>query len=378
MVVSPVFVHGTLCHLPLLETVLGHPLKVGDVCPARLSGYAAFWGAGGAFAVLCKKPGAWAEGLLLDGLSAADIARLDFYEGAFGHERIAVSVHAANGPVPAEVYRAASRDHPVAGEAWDLALWGARRGRAMLYFAAEIMSEFGQRSAHEVAARAGPMAMRAAARLRAETPRPTALRLHAGPGDVVVSARQRPYAKFFALEDYRLRHRRFSGEMSAEVERAVFVCADAVTVLPYDPVRDRVLLVEQFRIGPFARGDTQPWSLEPIAGRIDPGETPEETARREAMEEAGLALGEILPIGQYYPSPGAVDEYIYSYLALADLPDEAARLGGLAAEHEDIRGHVIGFGELMRLVESGEAENGPLLLSALVLARRRKRLMSGA
>jgi ADP-ribose pyrophosphatase len=131
-----------------------------------------------------------------------------------------------------------------------------------------------------------------------------------------------------------LSHRRFDGGMSPLITREIFISGDAVTVLPYDPVRDRVLLIEQFRTGALGRGDPLPWQLEAIAGRIDPGEAPEDAARREAVEEAGLMLGRLEPVAEYYPSPGAMTEYIYSYVALCDLPDGVAGVeadpGGVA------------------------------------------------
>jgi nudix-type nucleoside diphosphatase (YffH/AdpP family) len=235
----------------------------------------------------------------------------------------------------------------------------------------------GERPADETARRWGVIRARAQARLNAARAAPTTLRRRAGPGDVAVSARRTPYAAFFAVEEYDLRHARFAGGLSEPVTRAAFVSADAVTVLPYDPTRDRAMVIEQFRAGPFARGDPQPWSLEAIAGRIDPGETPEDTARREAWEEAGIALGRLIPLARYYPSPGAKAEFIHSYIGLAELPDAAAGLGGVAHEHEDIRAHVVTFHRLMELVETGEAGNAPLILSALALAGRREALRAG-
>ena len=127
--------------------------------------------------------------------------------------------------------------------------------------------------------------------------------------------------------------------------------------------------MEQFRAGPLARGDAQPWSLEAIAGRIDAGETPEEAARREALEEAGLTLGPLRQIAAYYPSPGAVNEYLYSFVAQCDLPDGIAGIHGLASESEDIRGHLISLDHLMALVRSGEVNTAPLILTALWLAQ---------
>ena len=218
--------------------------------------------------------------------------------------------------------------------------------------------------------------LRAAARLRAEHEvqegaRPTRLRHHTAPGDVAVADLRRPYDQFFAIEEYDLRLRRFAGGQSRLMSRAAFVSADAVTVLPYDVVRDRVLVVEQFRPGAFGRGDPQPFTLEAIAGRIDLGESPQQAARREAAEEARVALQRLIPVASYYPSPGAKSEFVYSFVGLADLPDDAGGIAGMAAEDEDIRAHVLAFEDLMALIRSGEGATGPLILTAFWLESRR-------
>lgn len=204
---------------------------------------------------------------------------------------------------------------------------------------------------------------------------PTTLRHRAGPQDVQIVAQTVPYQDFFAVQETHLTHRRFDGTTSAVIKRAAFISGDAVTVLPYDPVRKRVLLVEQFRAGPLARRDAQPWSLEAIAGRIDAGETPEDAARREAAEEAGLTLGPLRQIAAYYPSPGAMNEYLYSFVAICDLPDGIAGIHGLASEAEDIRGHLIGLDHLMDLVRTGEINNAPLILTAQWLALTGKTIL---
>lgn len=208
-------------------------------------------------------------------------------------------------------------------------------------------------------------------RTRAGRAMPSTVRRNPARGDIKVVSRSEPYARYFALEEQNLRFRRFDGTMSEPVLRAAFVSGDAVTVLPYDPHRDRVLLVEQFRFGPHARGDANPWQLEVIAGRIDQGEAPEAAAVRESQEEAGLLIEKLLPIAGYYPSPGAVTEYLYSYLALVDLADSTSGIFGLAAEAEDIRAHLVSFDHLMALCASGELSSGPTLLSALWLAGQR-------
>ena len=235
--------------------------------------------------------------------------------------------------------------------------------------AQEIMACHGRLSSEALRWRLGSLRVAAASRVRAE--RAVGRRVRRGPGGVSVVETRQAHAGFFGLDVLRLTHDRFDGGPSPEISREVFVSGDAVTVLPYDPVRDRVLLVEQFRAGPMRRGDPLPWQLEAVAGRIDPGEAPEECARREALEEAGLALGKLLFVGEYYPSPGAMTEYLYSYIGLCDLPDGAAGVFGVADEAEDIRGHILSFEDLMGAVTGGEIANAPLILTALWLQRER-------
>jgi nudix-type nucleoside diphosphatase (YffH/AdpP family) len=235
-----------------------------------------------------------------------------------------------------------------------------------------VMDAFGQFDPDRVRHRLGSLRVAAASRVRAAGAAARGLRQ--GSGEVTLTARRQAHAGFFGLEVMDLSHRRFDGGMSPLITREIFISGDAVTVLPYDPVRDRVLLIEQFRTGALGRGDPLPWQLEAIAGRIDPGEAPEDAARREAVEEAGLMLGRLEPVAEYYPSPGAMTEYIYSYVALCDLPDGVAGVFGAKEEAEDIKGHLLSFDALMAAVVGGEVANAPLILTALWLQRERGRL----
>ncbi|MDQ7776943.1 MAG: NUDIX domain-containing protein [Paracoccus aminovorans] len=216
-----------------------------------------------------------------------------------------------------------------------------------------------------------------AARLRATE---TAALPATGPGDAdwQLASPAEPYAAYFSVEEARLRHRRHDGGWTPELLRAVFVSGDATVVLPRDPARDRVLLIDQFRAGPALRGDRRPWLHETVAGRVDATETPEAAALREAVEEAGLAIRQLIPGPHNYPSPGAVAEYLYLYIGIADLPDEAAGIGGLDSEDEDIRSHLIPRAELTRMALAGEIRNGPLLNLALWLELRHEALRRGS
>lgn len=367
---SAIFLYGTLCHAPLLSVVLGRAVVMR---PAMLVDHAVYWAKDQSFPLIKPLMGGMALGVVVEGLSAEDVARLDFFEGGFGYQTRAVTL---DGGQVVQAYFPTT-DRWKTGAVWSLSDWEQRWGAIAVATAGDFMALYGQRPSAEVQARYHAMLVRGASRVRAANGNPTVRRKTAAADDIAVSARSLGYSSFFAVEDYQLAYRRFDGSLSRVVDRAVFISGDAVTVLPYDPVRDRVLLIEQFRMGPMARGDGQPWSLEAIAGRIDPGETPEEAGRREAVEEAGLALGALLPVSSYYPSPGAKSEYLYSYVALADLPDGVEGVFGLAEEAEDIRGHLLSFDDFMALVDSGEVNNAPLVLTAFWLARERARLRAG-
>lgn len=365
---TSLFFYGTLCHQPLRDIVLGTPRRPE---PAALPDHAVHWAAGQSFPLITAAPGAIAPGLLLRGVTAQELARLDFYEGAFGYTRRAVRL--ANGTEALTYFPARGDWQP--GVAWCMNDWAAERGAVVTATAQDFMALMGQTPGPEIAERYGLMLVRGAATLRAEAaPAPATLRHDPSPGDVEVLARQTPYAKFFAVEEYDLTHRRFDGSRSAPINRTVFISADAATVLPYDPVHDLVLLVEQIRPGPLARGTANPWMLEAIAGRVDAFETPEDCVRREAMEEAGLEIDQLLKVAEYFPSTGAKAEFLYSYVALCDLSQTRSRIGGMATEDEDIRSHVIPFPRLMELIFTPEAANAPLILTALWLSTQRESL----
>lgn len=375
---NSLFFFGTLCDEALLKIVLGR--GTGDdlhLTPVRLPDYAVTWVKGQPFPMMSEAQGGMAEGVLATDLSAGDQERLDFYEDGFGYDRAAVTVETDQGAVEAQVYLAQpGRWTP--GAPWSLHDWQAQWGAQTRHAAQEVMDHYGSLSPAEMGFARPQIMARASSWARAQgQKRPLNVGSALGAQHTQMVAQRRPYTKFFAVEEQDIRFARFDGSLSKTVTRAAFVSGDAVTVLPYDPVRERVLLVEQFRFGPMVRGDQNPWSLEPIAGRIDPGETPQQAAVREAREETHLDITRLELIGEYYPSPGAVTEYLFSYIGLADLPDEAAVIGGLEDEAEDIRGVLLSFDDLIGLLQSGEAQNGPLILSALWLAANRGRFHAG-
>ena len=113
--------------------------------------------------------------------------------------------------------------------------------------------------------------------------------------DVEIIARETLYRGFFSLDLYRFRHRLFNGGMSGEITREIFERGHAAVLLPFDPVLDKVVLIEQIRIAALETSET-PWLLEMVAGMIEPGESIDQVARRESMEEAGLVVGRTKPV----------------------------------------------------------------------------------
>ncbi|MCX7559652.1 NUDIX domain-containing protein [Sulfitobacter sp. F26204] len=364
------FFYGTLRHLPLLEIVLGRDASMIDATPAVLGGFKVNAVAEGPFPMIAELSGAKASGLLVKGLSAQDVTRLDYYEGSFAYDLQRVTLSDGQ---EAEVYV------PQAGRwtpdgPWSLEDWAAKSGQMSVIAAAEVMSYLGHQDRDAVAAMFPVIRARADAQVRAAHSLHSAECFH---GHVEIENRTRAYSKFYAMDDLVLRHERFDGTMSESLERAVLIDADAALVMPYDPLRDRVLLVEQIRLGPIGRGDRAMWQLEPVAGRIDPGEHPEEAARREALEEAGLTLGGLEKIAEVYPSPGTSTGFYYLYLGLADLPDRSTGIGGLPEENEDIRSHLMSYDDLMARVERFDVAGAPMVMAAYYLARHRDRLRQG-
>lgn len=361
------FFYGTLRHIPLLEVVLGRAVSRAHLRDVSLEHASVTWVADKPFPMIRLGQGAGAPGLVLDHASDDDRARLDFYEGGFGY---AVRDVTLDDGTAAQVYVPGAEVGPV-GASWDLDTWGQDWGDLSVEAAREVMSYMGQRSATDVARMFGSIRARASARLRAKG------QAYCGMtkvGTWETAAKSTPYSDFFKMDDYQVRVETFDGTITEPMQRAVFIGMDAALVLPYDPVRDRVLVVEQFRMGPMGRGDPFPWQCEPIAGHVDPGETPEQSARREAMEEAGLELGRLEVVAQGYPAPGAVSEFYYLYVGLADLPDGITGVSGLASEGENIRSHILSYDALMEMLETQKSANIPLALAGYWLARHRARL----
>ncbi|RZM84738.1 NUDIX domain-containing protein [Pseudoalteromonas rubra] len=192
--------------------------------------------------------------------------------------------------------------------------------------------------------------------------------------NVVLDEPERCYNKFFKIDIYRFKHALFGGGQSQTICREILERGHAVAVLPYDPATDQVLLIEQIRIGALATKDS-PWLLECIAGMAEGSQDYEGVVRKEAMEEAGLALDELHYMTSYLSSPGGSTERLYLYLAKADL-SQAGGIYGLPEEGEDIKVHVMPFNEAMARLENEEIDNAATVISLQWLALHKAKMLA--
>lgn len=373
------FFYGTLCHMPLLHRVLGRAPEW--LAQATLPDHSAHWaqaedGAQQSFPLITSSPGHSTQGIVFDA-SEEDLDRLDFYEGGFGYTTEHLTVETQDGPRQALVYFP-PQGAWTPGADWSLPDWQTQHADLTLDACADLMSRYGQVSQGEARALWPFYQARAWARQLARTPAPATLRSDRGYEAVDFHKRTDGTLSFFGLTRFDVAFERFDGTRTDPVSREGFVAFDAALVLPYDPVRDQVLLIEQLRYGPILRTDPRPWVLEPIAGLVDANEAPETCARREAVEEAGLTLHTLEKMAQVYASPGYSSEFFHCYLGLAELSHETGRIAGLDSENEDIRSHILSFDTAMALVDSGEVNAGPLAMMLLWLARHRERLRATA
>lgn len=163
------------------------------------------------------------------------------------------------------------------------------------------------------------------------------------------------YEGFFKLEKYHLKHTLFDGGLSPQITRELFRRGNCVAVLLYDPQRDEVVLIEQFRIGAILQSKS-PWLVEIVAGAIELDEQAADVAIRESMEEAGCTIQELTLIKEFYTSPGGTSEWLSLYLGYVD----SLQIGGIHGvdhEGEDIRVFTVKFEEAYRMMEQGRIDS---------------------
>jgi len=191
--------------------------------------------------------------------------------------------------------------------------------------------------------------------------------------DVILESREVLHDGFFRMDHVHLRHRLFDGGWSPALSREIMVRDPVVAVIPYDPVADKVVLLEQFRGGTYLAGDPRPWCIEIVAGIIEAGHGAEETARRETEEEAGCTIDRMEKIIDFYPSPGGCSEFVTLFCGEVS----SAGIGGIHGivdEGEDIRVFTESTEKTMEMVTSGAINNSIGIIGVQWLAANRDAL----
>ena len=181
------------------------------------------------------------------------------------------------------------------------------------------------------------------------------------------------YQGYFRIERYHVRHRLFNGQWSRSFTREIFERGHAAAVLPYDPVRDEVILIEQFRAGALS-APGGPWLLEIVAGMIESGEVADDVVKRESIEEANCVVTDLIPLYDYLVSPGGTSERIALFCGRTDT-SQAGGIYGVPGEDEDIKVHVVGWEAAMRLLRSGKVNSASAIIALQWLALNRKQVI---
>ena len=198
--------------------------------------------------------------------------------------------------------------------------------------------------------------------------------------DVEIISRSLEHDGFLRIEHIQLRHRLFSGEWSEVFMRELQSKDPAVGVLLFDPDRDALLLVRQFRVGMFTdasrHGDkVLGWPLEIVAGMVDNTEQYEEVALRESKEESNCVPTDLIKICEYYNSPGGSNEKIILFCGRIDSRN-AGGVYGLVEEHEDIEVRVLSYADAMALIDTGEINNAMTIIALQWLQLHREELLN--
>lgn len=190
--------------------------------------------------------------------------------------------------------------------------------------------------------------------------------------DIKIIEKKVLYQGYFKLIGYRLKHKLFAGGWSIELQREILERGNAAAVLPYDPIRDQIVMIEQFRPGAIGHPNGA-WLWEIVAGILEPKETPSEVVYREAIEEIGCPVSDIIHICDFFASPGSTTETTALYCGRVDT-SKASGIHGLVSEHEDIQVHVVSLAAALDMLQNNQIHFAPALIALQWLALHRDEL----
>ena len=176
-----------------------------------------------------------------------------------------------------------------------------------------------------------------------------------------VTNKKNLYDGFFKMNEVSLKYKKHDGSWSNEIKRELFGGAQVSAVLPYDPIKKEIVLIQQFRPGTISR-NTNNYLKEIVAGIIDPGESPEIAAKRECLEETGYKIKKLTSIQGYYPAPGSSESFYHLFLGEVDSKN-GKKIMGLDTENEDILVESFNINQVKKMMQNGELINGLSLIA---------------
>ena len=371
-----IFVFGTLRSDTLRKIVLGRDMSSDDICEATIQDFQVYWAKEGPFPVMIPEPNSEAHGLVLKNLREPDVERLNYYELGFDYVLATTSVETHAGQIGVSAYFC-NRSDMATTKLWSFDDWLSDHSEIQYLAAREFLDFFGTKFGDTAKVMYHSILKRAEVFVSEGSTPSSAIEI--GPDlntNIQIKDLKREYLGFFALNQVDLKYPFFDNSTSGVKSRTILMGSEASLILPYDPILDKVLLVEQFRIGPFCRGDKAPWVYEPVAGMIEFGEKPEDAAKREVFEEAGIQVTKLVKINSGYPNPGEATTYFYNYIGIVDLSDYSPGIYGVRDEGEDIRTHVCDFKEVFNWSISNKLRVLPLNTMVLWLALNKLKLSS--
>ncbi|MDA9748630.1 NUDIX domain-containing protein [Pelagibacteraceae bacterium] len=169
------------------------------------------------------------------------------------------------------------------------------------------------------------------------------------------------YNGFFKMNEVVLKYKKYDGTWTNKISRELFGGAQVSAVLPYDPLKKEIILIQQFRPGTISKNFDN-YLNEIVAGIIDDGESPEDAAKRECVEETGCVIKKLIPIQGYFPAPGSSESFYHLFLGETETFN-GTRIMGLENENEDIKVQSFKTSEIREKMQKGQILNGLTLIA---------------
>lgn len=169
------------------------------------------------------------------------------------------------------------------------------------------------------------------------------------------------YDGFFKMNEIVLKYKKYDGTWTNSISRELFGGAQVSAVLPYDPLKKEIILIQQFRPGTISK-NLDNYLIEIVAGIIDEGETPEDAAKRECFEETGCVIKKLIPIQGYFPAPGSSESFYHLFLGETET-FSGTRIMGLENENEDIKVQSFKSSKVREIMQKGKILNGLTLIA---------------